>query len=44
MGLICQKKRIKIFEHLREKIANNGILFLQETDSFHDSYQLACQF
>ena len=37
MGLIRQKKQIKMFEYFREKIANNGILFLQETHSSHDS-------
>ena len=35
-GLNLLKKRIKMFEYFREKIANNGILFLQETYSSHD--------
>ena len=26
-----------MFEYFREKIANNGILFLQETHSSHDT-------
>ena len=29
--------RINIFKYFREKIANNGILFLQETHSSHDT-------
>ena len=36
-GLNSPKKRIKMFEYFREKIANNGILFLQETHSSHDT-------
>ena len=36
-GLNSSKKRIKMFEYSREKIANNGILFLQETHSSHDT-------
>ena len=36
-GLNSSKKRIKMFEYLREKIANNRILFLQETHSSHDT-------
>ena len=32
-GLNSSKKRIKMFEYFREKITNNGILFLQETHS-----------
>ena len=36
-GLNSSKKRIKMFEYFREKIANNGILFLQETHSSHDT-------
>ena len=35
--LNSSKKRIKMFEYFREKIANNGILFLQETHSSHDT-------
>ena len=37
ISLICQKKQIKMFEHFREKITNNGILFLQETHSSHET-------
>ena len=33
MGLVRQKKRIKMIEHFRENITNNGILFLQEPHS-----------
>ena len=40
-GLNSSKKRIKMFEYFREKNTNNGILFSQETHSFHDSHQLA---
>ena len=36
-GLNSSKQRIKMFEYFREKIANNGILFLQETHSSHDN-------
>ena len=36
-GLNSSKKQIKMFEQCREKIANNGILFLQETHSSHDA-------
>ena len=36
-GFNSSKKRIKMFEYFREKIANNGILFLQETHSSHDT-------
>ena len=36
-GLNLSKKRFKMFEYFREKIANNGILFLQETHSSHDT-------
>ena len=32
-GLNFSKKLSKMFEYLREKIANNGILFLQEPHS-----------
>ena len=38
-GLNSSKKRIKMLEYFREKIANNGILSLQETHSSHDSHQ-----
>ena len=36
-GLNSSKKRIKMFEYFREKIANNGILFLQKTHSSRDT-------
>ena len=36
-GFNSSKKRIKMFEYLREKITNNGILFLQETHSSYDT-------
>ena len=36
-GLNSSKKRIKVCGYCREKIANNGILFLQETHSSHDA-------
>ena len=36
-GLNWSKKPIKMFEYLREKIANIGILFLQETQFSHDT-------
>ena len=36
-GLNSSKKQIKMFEYCRKKIANNGILFLQETHSPHDA-------
>ena len=35
--LNSSKKRIKMFEYFREKISNNGILFLQEIHSSHDT-------
>ena len=35
-GHNLSKKQIKMFKYFREKIANNGILFLQETHSSHD--------
>ena len=36
-GLNSSKKQIKMFDYVKEKIVNNGILFLQETDSSHDT-------
>ena len=36
-GFTSLKKRIKMFEYFWEKIANKGILFLQETHSSHDT-------
>ena len=40
MGLIRQKNELKCLNTLGRK-TNNGILFLQETHSSHDSHQLA---
>ena len=37
-GLKSSKKRIKMFEYFREKISNNGIIFLQETHSSKDTF------
>ena len=37
-GLKSTNKRIKMFEYYREKLSNNGILFLQETHSSNDTY------
>ena len=34
--LNLSKKTNRTFEYFREKIADNGILFLQKTHSFHD--------
>ena len=31
-------KRIKMFEYFRDKVSNNGIIFLQETNSIEDAY------
>ena len=36
-GLNSSKKGIKMFEYFTEKIVNNGILFLQEIHSSHDT-------
>ena len=36
-GLNSSRNRIKMFEYYREKIANNGILVLQETHFSHDT-------
>ena len=36
-GLNSSKKQIKMFEYFRDKIVNNGILFLQEIHSSHDT-------
>ena len=36
-GLNSSKNRIKMFQYFNEDIANNGILFLQETHSSHDT-------
>ena len=37
-GLKLFKKRIKMFEYFRENISNNGIIFLQETQSSEDTF------
>ena len=37
-GLNSSKTLIKMFEYFREKIRNNGILFLQETHSTHETF------
>ena len=37
-GLKSSKKRIKMFEYFREKISNNGIIFLQETHSSENTF------
>ena len=36
-GLKSSKKGIKMFEHLRDKVSNNGIIFLQDTHSTEDA-------
>ena len=36
-GFNSSKERIKKFEYFMEKIANNGMLFLQETHSSHEN-------
>ena len=41
-GFNLSKKRIKMFGYFREKIANNGILFLQETHSSYDTMTIWC--
>ena len=37
-GLGSSKKQIKAFEHLKQKILGNGIIFLQETHSSEDTF------
>ena len=37
-GLKSSKKRIKMFEYFRDKVSNNGIIFLQETHSTEDAH------
>ena len=37
-GLKSSKKHIKMFECFREKISNNGIIFLQQTHSSMDTF------
>ena len=36
-GLKSSKKRINMFEYFRDKVSNNGIIFLQETHSTEDA-------
>ena len=38
IGLKSSKKHLKMFEYFREKISNNGIIFLQETHSSEDTF------
>ena len=35
--LCSSKKRVKIFEYFKGQIADNGIIFLQETHSSEDT-------
>ena len=37
IGLNHRKKGIKMFEYFRDKVSNNGIIFLQETHSSKDA-------
>ena len=37
-GLKSSKKRIKMFEYFRDKVSNNGIIFLQETHSTENAH------
>ena len=37
-GLLSRKKRIKMLKYFKDKIGNNGIVFLQETHSAEDTY------
>ena len=37
-GLRSSEKRIKVFEHLREKISGNGIIFHTRTHSSKDTF------
>ena len=37
-GLLSSKKRVKMFEYFKGQIANNGIIFLQETHSSEDTF------
>ena len=37
-GLKLSKKRFKMFEYFRDKVSNNGIIFLQETHSTEDAH------
>ena len=37
-GPLSSKKRIKIFEYFKDKVGNNGIVFLQETHSPEDTF------
>ena len=35
-GLQSTNKRLKLIEYLKNKLESNGVLFLQETNSFSD--------
>ena len=37
-GPLSRKRRIKMFKYFKDKIGNNGIVFLQETHSSEDTY------
>ena len=37
-GLRSSEKRIKVFQHLKQKISGNGIILLQETHSSEDTF------
>ena len=37
-GLKSSKKRIKVFQHLKQKISDNGIIFLQEAHTSEDTF------
>ena len=37
-GLLSSKKRVKMFECFKGQIANNGIIFRQETHSSEDTF------
>ena len=37
-GLKSSKKRIKMFEYFRDKVSNDGVIFLQETHSTEDAH------
>ena len=36
-GLKSSKKRIEMFEYFKDKVSNNGIIFLQEMHSTEDA-------
>ena len=44
-GVQSSKKRLKLIEYLKNKLESNGVLFLQETNSFsNDENALADDF